>query len=68
MEDKEEKLANVTFSFYPTDHGHYHDTYLSFSVHDDMDLFELHSLCKRFAAILGFCEGAIEEVFGEDYH
>ena len=65
MEEKE-NLGIVSFSFYPTDHEYYHDTYLSFSVHDDMSLQEIHRLCKRFVVALGFDEDAVDDIFGED--
>lgn len=67
MENKEEELATISFSFYPTDHEFWSDTYLSFSVHNDMDLGELHRLCKKFALSLGFSEGGVEKYFGENW-
>lgn len=65
MEEKE-NLGNVSFSFYPADHEYYHDTYVSFSVHDDMSLQEIHRLCKRFVLTLGFNKEAVDNIFGED--
>ena len=63
----EEELASVSFSFHPTDHEFWHDTYLTFSVHNDMNLEELHRLCKKFALSLGFSAAGVEEVFGGNW-
>ena len=65
--EKDNELALVTFSFYPTDHEFWHDTYLSFSVHNDMRLEELHRLCKKFALALGFSQEGVEEIFGGNW-
>lgn len=64
--EEEEKLNTVSFSFYPIDHNFFHDIYLNFSVHEDMDIYELHRLCKRFALVLGYSEDCVERVFRED--
>lgn len=38
---------------------------VQFDVPSDMDIYDFHDFCKRFAAVLGFQQDNIEEVFGE---
>jgi len=38
---------------------------VQFDVPSDMNIYDFHDFCKRFAAVLGFQQDDIEEVFGE---
>lgn len=56
----------IEFNLYPDEESYQQAVNLSFEVDQDMSLTELHRLCCRFAACLGFAEKSIEEVFGEE--
>lgn len=56
----------IEFNLYPDEESYQQGVSLSFEVNQDMSINELHRLCCRFAACLGFTEKSIEEVFGEE--
>lgn len=62
----EEHFDQVSFSFHPDNKENYNDIYLSFFVNEEMSIWELHRLCKRFALVLGYAEKTVEEAFGKD--
>ena len=65
---EEKRFDQVSFSFHSDNKEDCNDFYLNFIVSEDMTIWELHRLCKRFALALGYAEKNVEDVFGEDYY
>ena len=65
---EEKRFDQVSFSFHTDNKEDCNDFYLNFIVSEDMTIWELHRLCKRFALALGYAEKNVEDVFGEDYY
>ena len=65
---EEKRFDQVSFSFHSDNKEDCNDFYLNFIVSEDMTIWELHRLCKRFALALGYAEKNFEDVFGEDYY
>lgn len=65
---EEKHFDQVSFSFHTDNKEDCNDFYLNFIVSEDMTIWELHRLCKRFALALGYAEKNVEDVFGEDYY